>query len=87
MFLARSGMSSKKKEKKDRCVNRVEIDLNNLCASIEIPDDIEYHQLFCVQMYKAGINAVKRDMTKFTNGMDCAICHKKHTFDQCPRLF
>ena len=76
----------KKKKKKDRRVNRVEIDLNDPCVPIEIPDDIEHHQLFCVQMYRAGINAAKKGITKFTNGMDCVIYSKKHMFDQCPVL-
>ena len=37
-------------------------------------------------MYKAGIRLIKKDPTKFTDGMKCAICHKQHSFDKCPIL-
>ena len=82
--LHRSSMSSKKK--KGRRINCVEIDLNDPCAPIEILDNIETHQLFCVQMYTAGINTIQKEITKFINGMDCAIYRKKHTFEKCPIL-
>ena len=37
-------------------------------------------------MYEASINAVKKDIIKFTNNMSCAIYHQQHIFDKCPIL-
>ena len=38
--------------------NQVQVDSNDLLASLVIPDDVENHQIFCVNMYTAGIKAV-----------------------------
>ena len=51
-----------------------------------IPDDLENHQLFHVNIYETGIKAVKKDITNFTNGMKCDSYHKLHSFDQCSIL-
>ena len=37
-------------------------------------------------MYKAAINSIVQQPSKFTDDMECAICHKKHTFANCPIL-
>ena len=42
--------------------------------------------MFRVHMYKGAINAAKRHITKFTDDMDCAICHKKHKLYKYPIL-
>ena len=39
-----------------------------------------------MNIYTAGLRAVTKDVTKFIDGMNCAICHKLHSFDQCPIL-
>ena len=51
-----------------------------------IPDDLDNQQIIRVQMYTYGLRQVKKDPTKFTDGMNCAICHKPHSFDKCPIL-
>ena len=78
--------SNNNKKKKVRLANCIQVDLKGHLASLVIPNDLEINQLFRVHMYEAGINVVKRDATKFIDGMDCAICDKKHSFDQCPIL-
>ena len=37
-------------------------------------------------MYTAGLRLVKKDPTKFTDGMNCAICHQLHSINKCPIL-
>ena len=59
-------------------VNHVVINLNDPCASIETPDVMVPHVILRVQMYKAAINAIVKQPLKFTDDMDCAICHKKN---------
>ena len=81
--LHRSGTSSTEKNK---CVNCVQIDLNDPCASIEIPEVILPHDILRVQIYKAAVNDIVEQPTKVTDGMDCAIYHKNHTFEKCPIL-
>ena len=81
-----SGTSSKKKKKKVKHANRVQVDLDNPLSSLVIPDGLKNHQIFCVNMYTAGIQAVTKNVMKFIDGMECAICHNKHSFDQCPIL-
>ena len=44
------------------------------------------HDILRVQMYKAAVHAIVWQPSKFTDGMECAICHKKHTFADCPIL-
>ena len=39
-----------------------------------------------VNTYQAGLRKVTKDVTKFTDGMKCAICHQPHTFEKCPIL-
>ena len=85
MSLQRSGTSLKKKKKVKRA-NRVHVNFNDPLASLVIPDGLENQQILRVNMYTIGIRAAKKDVTKFTDGMDCAICHKKHSFDKCPIL-
>ena len=61
--------------------NRVQINLNDPVTSLVIPDGLENHQVFHVNKYTAGIRVVKKDVTKFTNGMKCVICHNPHSFN------
>ena len=51
-----------------------------------IHHDFKNPQLFRVHIYEAGIITVTQDSTKFTDGMDCSICHKKYSFNQYPVL-
>ena len=74
--------SSNQKKKKVRHTNRVKVNLKDPLASLVISDDLESHQLFRMHSYIAGIHAVKKDLTKFTNGMNCVICYQKHSFNQ-----
>ena len=39
-----------------------------------------------VHMYQAGLRNVTKDVTKFTDGMKCAICHQLYPFEKCPIL-
>ena len=75
-----------KKKKIARYVNQVQVNVNDHIASLVIPDCLENYQIFCVNIYTAGLRAVTKDVTKFIDGMNCAICHKLHSFDQCPIL-
>ena len=34
-------------------------------------------------MYTSGLKQVTRDPAKFTDGINCAICGKQHSFDKC----
>ena len=43
---------------------RAEIDLNDHCASIEMPDDIVHHDILRVQIYKAAVNDIVKQSTK-----------------------
>ena len=82
--LQRSGTSSKrKKEKNMKRTNRVQANIKDPLASLVIPDSLENQLVFYVKMYKASIWAKNKNVTKFTHGMNCAICHNKHSFDKC----
>ena len=37
-------------------------------------------------MNTSGLKQVTRDPAKFTDGMNCAVCGKQHSFDKCPIL-
>ena len=37
-------------------------------------------------MYTSGLKQVTKDPSKFTDGMNCAVCGKQHSFDKCPIL-
>ena len=76
--LYHSGTSLNKKKKKVQYTNRVQVNLKDPCAFLVITNDLENHQLFCVHSYVAGIHAVKNDITKFTDGVNCAICHQQN---------
>ena len=69
-----------------QCANRIQVDVHDPLTSLVIPDGMENHQIFCVNMYTAGLRAPKKDVIKFTDGTKCAICHKPYSFDQCPIL-
>ena len=80
---------SKKKKKKSPPTRRVmglEIDFNDPCASIIVPDGLEPHETMRLNMYQAGLRQVTRSPTKFADGMKCAVCGKPHPFDKCPIL-
>ena len=80
--------SSRKKKKKTptRRTNVFQVDVNNPLASLIVPNELQQHEVFRVKMYKSGLKQVTRDPAKFTNGMNCAVCGKQHTFDKCPIL-
>ena len=42
--------------------------------------------MFRVKMYTSSLKKITRDPAKFTDGMNCAVCGKQHTFDKCPIL-
>ena len=78
--------SSKKKKMTTRRVNWIQVDVHDSLVSLVIPDGLENHQIFRLNMYIAGLYKVTKDVTKFTDGMNCAICHKLHSFKKCPIL-
>ena len=80
--------SSKKKKKKTtpRHVNWIQVDIHDPLASLVVPDGLEQQQIMRVNMYQAGLRKVTKDVTKFTDGMKCAICHQPHSFKKCPIL-
>ena len=54
--------------------------------SFVVPDNLEQQQIMRVNMYQTGLRKVTKDVTKFNNGMKCAICHQPHSFEKCPIL-
>ena len=86
--LTRSSPSSFKKKKKapTRRVNQMKVDIHDPLASLVIPDGLEQQEIIRVHMYQVGLRKVTKDVTKFTDGMKCAICHKPHTSKKCPIL-
>ena len=88
-----SSSSSKKKKKKKkkkkpptRRVNQIQVDIHDPLASLVIPDGLEQQEIMRVHMYQVGLRKVTKDVTKFTDGMKCIICHQPHTFEMCPIL-
>lgn len=67
-------------------MNQVSIDFRDPCAFIVTPADMVPHDILRVQMYGVCLNAIVKQPAKFTDGMECAICHKKHIFANCPTL-
>ena len=87
--LSRSAPSPSKKKKKKtttRRTNVFQVDINNPLASLIVPDGLQQHEVLRVKMYESGLKQVTRDAAKFTDGMNCAVCGKQHTFDKCPIL-
>ena len=83
-----SPSSSKKKNKKSltRRVNQIQVDIHDPLVFLVIPDDLEQQEIMHVHMYQVDLRKVTKDITKFTDGMKCAICHQPHTFEKCPVL-
>ena len=85
-FLSSSKKKKQKKKPSTRRVNQTQVDTHDPLASIVIPDDLEQQQITRVNMYQAGLRKVPKDVTKFTDGMKCDICHQPYSFEKCPIL-
>ena len=83
-----SSFKKKKKKRTTRCVNWIQVDMHDSLTSFVVPDGLKQQQIMHVNMYQAGLRKrkVTKDITKFTDGMKCAICHQPHTFEKCPIL-
>ena len=67
-------------------IHKLDINLQDPYASIDIPDDMCDANILRLQLYMAAINAVLSKQNKFTDVMARAICGEKHSFKDCKTL-